>query len=324
VVSPHCEVIPENLSRSASSSSTPTNSEPAPTGPIYTLPPELILNICDYLPGVDILSFCHASHWLRAIFQNYTLWTISTKDRSIFYQNWLTSVFPGKAVEEIRSQKASRKRKFLLCSFCCKSHSISAFESEERDKSPFDRKCIGSVYTVQMCPHLTFTLQKMRQYRLDAGLHPLSCCVAMGRKHFLFKDGPGNQLESKCMPQSSTIRTYADDYARYEQIASALTRLDEYICPHMRSSDAALHRRLFDLRRATSHSIIFLSLDVSVKCKHAHCDTFVRVSHGRCGEMGVELTRRFENLKNAGDKSWCAQLERGVRKSWWKRMFEGR
>jgi hypothetical protein len=274
---------------------------------INTLPPELILDICDLLTAVDILSLCHASRWFLSILQDNDTspcFSINQRDTATFNRRWAKAIYPRQAKEEVRRHGKGRfSAAALLCSFCMKRHPISAFSETERDKPPRFRRCIGATHSVRMCPHHTFTLKELRQY--TAYRNNLHCCpvpAAFGYQTHrgIVYHGKSEQINiSSTCPRQWGPWSYCQEY---------LMREEMYICPHMQTSDARLQQLLeaqlkMPMRRYSAGVI------ASVKCGLECCDTQVTVVYNGL-YMWIRFTRHFGYLKDGAEPRWCAQLDK--------------
>jgi hypothetical protein len=310
--SQHREGIRASFSRIARLASTFTKTRSSKSrstqeqSTIHSLPPELILEICDKLDGVDILSLCHTSKWFLSIYkENSRSLSVSQNDKAHFCRDWTESTYARSAREEMRIRRDGQPPAAALgCSLCFLRHPISAFTETERDKLPCCRRCLGSTGKVRMCLHHAFTLEELWQYQ---GRNNLMCCPFASTFGYVV----GQQ---SLMYFGKTESIFIDEwlgYSAWPVCRSYLLRPDRYICPHMQTEDVRLQQLLSAQMPwpIESYSNGPLMVIASVRCEYAHCDTVVSV-YRKDLLMWVDFKRNFGTLWDGATQKWCAQLER--------------
>jgi hypothetical protein len=279
--------------------------------PLLKLPVELILTICGDLSYHDTLSFCHTSHWLLSIyFHRPNALTAPNEHRESFCQIWGKSIFGRQAAAEMREYKHDlANASQLLCAFCLVRHPAAAFESTERGKVPYKRRCIGSTRNLCLCESHSITLEELRwQVSPERDLNLYDCSCSCAPTTWTLGDG---QVAS--WKQIDGTHTFLPVSGYWARCVRYLDDLDEYVCPHMRTSDKELQDRLregaLEWRASTTPDENIKG--TKVECVYAHCETNVRVWVNE-KQVQVDITNEYGSLKVAGEERWCAQLEEDV------------
>lgn len=159
-----------------------------------------------------------------------------------------------------------------LCGFCLDLHAVSAFSPAELAKSPYERKCVGAMANFRLCEHKHVSLHDIINLRQQGQrvvgfqnpqrtlLCTKGCChqyplftqhnAGSGGRDTLtlvqdYKVAPPHTLTQQARASTGQETRGLFDVTLWE-IRGILMKLDEYICPHMRTSSPEAFRALVD------------------------------------------------------------------------------
>ncbi|KAF1850624.1 uncharacterized protein K460DRAFT_350657 [Cucurbitaria berberidis CBS 394.84] len=237
------------------------------TSQIQLLPPELLLQIIDFLPATSIPSFRVTCHYFQGICKTMS---VASRLHSLLATErdeiaWLHRVdrFHHLAEREKNFETPYLQGTKILCSFCTDLHPSSLFYKAEELKSANERKCIGSTAPFYICPGVQLTFKGV------CGLYDrrewYTCFCQDICKHDSHQSEPliGSSIQRTLIRISykeSYMPTSPTDYVKYTgqvilpnktlsypryglssaTVRRVLVQLNQYICAHLRTGDNAL------------------------------------------------------------------------------------
>ncbi|KAF1968553.1 hypothetical protein BU23DRAFT_655809 [Bimuria novae-zelandiae CBS 107.79] len=198
-----------------------TYSDWSKSGPIgiSRLPVELILDITDRLHLVDIwalqLTCRHLATQVNQIVQDANK---AATNAAAQYEHFLWRCREVR-FDELASQESALRNVDgdFLCSWCVDLHAPDCFSSNEARKDTHERKCIGAMLGLCLCPieH------------------------SHGHSFFSVKPFAYQPRTSPCerIIHPPKLAELPEDNLDSSVIKEGLVLLDEHICPHLKSSD---------------------------------------------------------------------------------------
>jgi hypothetical protein len=290
---------------------------------LYQLPTELLLEIFGILEGADRLSLGASCRHLRTTLTTETKTGLHLLScRVEFLQRLKKDRYLVLANAEI-SKQAQSKRK-LLCSSCLESHPNSVFRADAVSESPYIRVCPGSRRKLRLCKHTSITIAEFHN-AVNATLdrngpvfichHPDWTSPALSAT-LLTERLPPTRREWTLLQISAPFNITNAYYPTRYQLCSGLLALDEYICPHHRSSDSTVYNALYASMLETQGQTVYGSSMTHIlgrgTCENKHCDTdfwVQRETSSISTQVCLEVYRSLGRVVDPNAKSWIAQTE---------------
>ncbi|KAF2108905.1 hypothetical protein BDV96DRAFT_670489 [Lophiotrema nucula] len=302
---------------------------------LTSLPAEILFDIANRLPAAELLCFKATCRylWFSEEMENILMERESMAGRYGFMQRLKKDLFTRSAENEIADGLKSQAN--LACSVCQVVHPKDCFDEKAHAANPYTRRCLGSAGEIHICEHDKMSFQQVKEkvremYRGESQIRggcfqyldfPLSPCVVLQP---MLLDDPTGRSKCEYLLREMFLVSSTPNYIEVgtHQIRKRLFRLDEYICPHLRTSSESV------LQQLASSPIKPLSPKFSVgreccdlcflekkkknlgSCKAPHCKSVFQISRwpGR-GEISLYVSRNLGSLNDATDPPWLAQLD---------------
>ena len=285
------------------------------------LPGELLLEIVEYLKGADLLSLATSTRHLKSLLETKNRRGAAVSDdRKEFTRRLHRDDYHHLATAE--ESKAVSKLENLLCSFCYARHPKRYFDKAEIEVSPHTRKCFGSTGVFRVCEHRTVTLPELQQGPPTSPGDSVNIC---DKRHdrSSFHHGPQLQgmLEYTFSQSFALLKEHQFLPISRLQMRRALDELDEYICPHLRTSSWAVFHLLC---KRIQQEVAAMHIDeciwpervenagmyLTAQCEGKNCCTEFG-TYRAAYDPGILFTiwRDLGKLQDANGVKWLAQIE---------------
>ncbi|KAF2708664.1 hypothetical protein K504DRAFT_502689 [Pleomassaria siparia CBS 279.74] len=307
------------------------------------LPAEMILDISDFLQGADLLAYNSACRRVTAVLRCTTkLAKMSKKSKEAFTKRLRLDTFYRDAIVE--EEQATGILESLLCSYCQEHHPRDGFAVTELGKPCNERVCRGATRVLRVCKHRRMTWKELKGLGMNASSSEASrelfVCASNGRHQMVQRNAEVVRLYgTRFDPSESNVRgtlhfrvlplsmwshrVYCSDIQR------ALVELDEYICPHLRTSSGLVclcNRTCLGLLSSNPSPLssrdggdvfveAFRSAIATSSCSVRDCHSKITIYREWAQtEIGVQITQDVGPMDSPLDPSWLAATEEALSK----------
>ena len=240
--------------------------------PIQELPLELILNITDFLdpPARNALRM------VCRLFHSTVPNTSKSQMCRICQAEFKQLIQRDRYIKYCQMEQDGLLSNRLVCSKCLKPHDICFFSEPQKSQSSGKRACLGMQGYLEYCPHRMLSLSQLRAlaYRPDGSLRDIwirralcqQCSSSrpvsenmVARRVELIKassqaSSSGTQKVYASLIREHAVMKFCETKVLYEtNIAEALSALDLWICPHMKTCDLITHLGTYIDREAAGY-----------------------------------------------------------------------